>query len=90
VDDSTINSIAASVLAQPPASTNPASWLPRSFERDKINDVAILRVAENNALADLVSNDIRQIDGITDTELLIGLRAHSQHDREKMFSIGMD
>ena len=56
----------------------------------RVDLVAILRVAENDALADLVTNDIRQIAGITDTETLIGFRAHSQHDLEKMFSIGMD
>jgi len=56
----------------------------------RVDLVAILRVPENDALADLVTNDIRQIDGITDTETLIGFRAHSQHDLEKMFTIGMD
>jgi hypothetical protein len=51
---------------------------------------AILRVPENDAPADLVTDDIRQIDGITDTETLIGVRVHSRHDHEKMFSVGLD
>jgi hypothetical protein len=37
-----------------------------------------------------MGDDIRQIDGITDTETLIGFRVHSSHDLEQMFSIGMD
>jgi len=56
----------------------------------RVDLVAIIRVPENDALADLVTEQIRHIDGITDTETLIGFRAHSSHDLENMFSIGMD
>jgi len=56
----------------------------------RVDLVAILRVAENDELADLVTEEIRHIPGITDTETLIGFRVHSSHDLEKMFSIGMD
>ena len=56
----------------------------------RVDLVAILRVAENEELADLVTGRIRHIQGITDTETLIGFRVHSSHDLEKMFSIGMD
>ncbi|PSQ75927.1 MAG: AsnC family transcriptional regulator [Bacteroidetes bacterium QH_7_62_13] len=56
----------------------------------RVDLVAILRVPENDELADLVTDEIRQIGGITDTETLIGFRVHSSHDLENMFSIGMD
>jgi DNA-binding Lrp family transcriptional regulator len=56
----------------------------------RVDLVAMLRVAENEDLADLVTNKIRQVEGITDTETLIGFRVHSSHDLENMFSIGMD
>jgi len=56
----------------------------------RVDLVAIIRVSENEELADLVTNHIRRIDGITDSETLIGFRAHSSHDLEQMFSIGMD
>lgn len=56
----------------------------------RVDLIAILRVPNNDALADLVTNDIRRIEGITDTETFIGFRVHSSHDLEKMFSIGMD
>ena len=56
----------------------------------RVDLVAMLRVAENEALADLVTNEIRQVEGITATETLIGFRVHSSHDLENMFGVGMD
>jgi DNA-binding Lrp family transcriptional regulator len=52
--------------------------------------VAIIRVKENEALADLVTNHMRKIDGITQTETMLAFKAHSRHDLEKMFSIGFE
>ncbi len=51
--------------------------------------VAILRVPTNDALAALVTDDIRALDGITDSETLIGFRVYSRHDLERLFSVGM-
>lgn len=56
----------------------------------RVDLVAILRVPKNEDLADLVTGRIRQIQGITDSETLIGFRVHSSHDLEQMFSIGME
>ena len=52
--------------------------------------VTILRVTDNAALAELVTEKIRQIEGITGSETLIGFRVYSKHDLERLFSIGMD
>ena len=52
--------------------------------------VAILRVPDNEALADLVTSKMLHIDGILDSETLISFRIFSQHDLEAMFSIGLD
>jgi len=52
--------------------------------------VAILRVPDNAALAELVTEKIRHLEGITDSETLIGFRVYSDHDLERLFSIGMD
>lgn len=41
----------------------------------------------NDALADLVAERIRGVDGITRTEALIAFRAYSRHDLESLFSI---
>ena len=52
--------------------------------------VAIIRVTSNDKLADLVTSQMLQVDGITDSETLIAFRVFSQHDLERMFSIGLD
>jgi DNA-binding Lrp family transcriptional regulator len=51
--------------------------------------VAILRVPDNEALAELVTNKMLHVEGISDSETLIAFRVFSQHDLESMFSIGM-
>ena len=51
--------------------------------------VAVIRVKDNHDLADLVTDKIRQVEGILDSETLIAFRVYSQHDLESMFSIGM-
>lgn len=51
---------------------------------------AVLRVKDNDALAQLVTEKMLQIDGITHTETLIAFRVFSKHDLESMFSIGME
>ena len=52
--------------------------------------VAVLRVADNDSLAELVTERMHQVKGITDTETLIAFRTYSQHDLAGMFSIGLD
>lgn len=50
--------------------------------------VCIIRVGDNDALADVVTHHMSKVEGITSTETLIAFRAFSQHDLESMFSIG--
>ena len=52
--------------------------------------VAILRVPDNDSLAELVTEHMHQVQGISDTETLIAFRAYSQHDLAGMFSIGLE
>ncbi|MEZ4710873.1 MAG: Lrp/AsnC ligand binding domain-containing protein [Caldilineaceae bacterium] len=52
--------------------------------------VAILRVSNNDEMADLVTNHLRQIDDIEHTETLLAFRAYSKHDLENMFAIGLE
>lgn len=52
--------------------------------------VAIIRVPTNEALADLVTDRIRQIQGIVSSETLIGFRVYSRHDLEHLFAIGLE
>ena len=48
--------------------------------------VAILRVAANQDVADVVSNGIRKLDGIARTETLIAFRVYSREDIEGAFA----
>lgn len=52
--------------------------------------VAIIRVPDNEALADLVTEKMLTVTGITNSETLIAFRVFSQHDLESMFSIGIE
>ena len=52
--------------------------------------VAIVRVADNDSLAELVTEKMLHVQGITNSETLIAFRVFSRHDLESMFSIGME
>lgn len=50
--------------------------------------VAIVRVADSEALAGVVTERMLKLDGLRKTETLIAFKAYSKHDLERMFSIG--
>lgn len=50
--------------------------------------VAILRLAENEQLSELITEKITKIAGITRTESMIAFKTLSKHDLERMFGIG--
>ena len=52
--------------------------------------VAIIRVKENEQLADIITNHMLKIEGIIKSETLIAFRVFSRHDLESLFSIGME
>lgn len=52
--------------------------------------IAILRVRRNEDLAELVTDKIRQLEGIEASETLIGFRVISRYDLERMFSVGLE
>ncbi len=52
--------------------------------------VAIIRVENNEKMADLVTGRMLKVKGIIDSETLISFRVFSQHDLEGMFSIGLE
>ena len=56
----------------------------------RVDLVAVIRVADNEQLAEIVTNHLLTISGITRTETLIAFRVFSKHDLEQMFSIGED
>ncbi len=56
----------------------------------RVDLVAVIRVSNNEQLADIVTSHMLGIQGITRTETLIAFRVFSRHDLEQMFSIGED
>lgn len=52
--------------------------------------VAVIRVDNNEALADLVTGSMLKLEGIEKTTTLIAFRTYSQFDLERMFSIGLE
>ncbi len=52
--------------------------------------VIMVRAKDNDQLADLVTEHMLKLDGIVKTTTLIGFRAYSNYDLERMFSIGFE
>ena len=52
--------------------------------------VAILRVRDHDDLAVVVTERIRALEGIAQTQTMIAFRTYSRHDLEQMFSVGYD
>ena len=54
-------------------------------------DLAIMvRAKDNEQLADVVTEHMLNLDGIAKTTTLIGFRAYSNYDLDRMFGIGME
>lgn len=51
---------------------------------------AIVRVKQNEQLAEVVTKKIRSLDGIEKSETLISFRVYSRYDLEMAFSLGME
>jgi DNA-binding Lrp family transcriptional regulator len=52
--------------------------------------VAIVKVAQNDDLADVISNKMRHLEGIVETETMIAFRAYSRKELEAGFELGLD
>lgn len=52
--------------------------------------VAIVKVAQNDDLADVISDKMRHLDGIVETETMIAFRAYSRKELEAGFELGLD
>ncbi len=52
--------------------------------------VTIIRVVDNESMARIVTEEILKIVGIQKTETLLSFRVYSQHDLERIFSIGLE
>ena len=52
--------------------------------------VAIVRVSKNEELADVISDKMRHLNGIVETETMIAFRAYSRQELESGFELGLD
>lgn len=52
--------------------------------------VAIVKVAQNDDLADVISDKMRHLEGIVETETMIAFRAYSRKELEAGFELGLD
>ena len=50
----------------------------------------IVRVKNNDELAEAVTNQMLKITGITKSETLISFRVHSKYELDRIFSVGME
>ena len=56
----------------------------------EVDLVAIVRVAEHDDLANVIPGGIAMVAGVERTETLIAFQVYSQHDLDRMFSIGFE
>lgn len=56
----------------------------------QVDLVAVIRVPDNDQLAEIVTNRMLTLPDIIRTETLIAFRVFSRHDLEQMFSIGTE
>jgi len=50
--------------------------------------VAIVRVGRHGDLAELVTNRLSQLPGITKTQTMVAFEVYSRHDLDAMFAVG--
>lgn len=56
----------------------------------QIDLIAMVRVRDHDAVADVVADRLNKVPGVLETETHIAFRAYSQHDLESAFSLGLD
>jgi DNA-binding Lrp family transcriptional regulator len=56
----------------------------------RVDLVAIIRVPNDERLAEIVTEKMLAVPGIRHTETLISFRVYSRHDLDSMFSIGFE
>lgn len=52
--------------------------------------VALVRVKDEERLAEIVTEQMLKVEGITGSETLIAFRVFSRHDLERLFSVGLE
>ena len=56
----------------------------------RVDLVAVVKVSRNEDLADVISDKMRHLSGIVETETMIAFRAYSKQELEAGFELGLD
>ena len=56
----------------------------------RIDLIAIIRVKDNEQIANIITDHLLKVEGIKTSETLIAFKVYSRFDLERMFSIGID
>lgn len=56
----------------------------------KYDLIAVLRTKDNEALAELVTRGILEVDGIVRSETLVAFRTHTNFDLASLFNVGIE
>ena len=56
----------------------------------QIDLIALVRVRDHDAIADVVADRLNKVPGVISTETHIAFRAYSRHDLESAFAVGVD
>jgi DNA-binding Lrp family transcriptional regulator len=56
----------------------------------KIDLIALVRVRDHDAIAQVVADQLNKVPGVLDTETHIAFKAYSRHDLDAAFSLGVE
>jgi DNA-binding Lrp family transcriptional regulator len=56
----------------------------------EVDLIAMVRVREHDALADVIADKISKVSGVLRTQTYIAFRTYSKHDLEQAFAIGLE
>ncbi|WP_258723542.1 Lrp/AsnC family transcriptional regulator [Cellulomonas sp. NS3] len=56
----------------------------------EVDLIALVRVREHEALADVIADQVSKIAGVLRTQTYIAFRAYSKHDLEQAFDLGIE
>jgi DNA-binding Lrp family transcriptional regulator len=56
----------------------------------EVDLIAMVRVREHDALADVIADKISKVPGVLRTQTYIAFRTYSKHDLEQAFAIGLE
>jgi DNA-binding Lrp family transcriptional regulator len=55
-----------------------------------IDLIAMVRVRDHDAIAQVVADQLNKVPGVVDTETHIAFKAYSRHDLDAAFNLGLD